>query len=90
MKGHIYTCYYCKLKHPKVEAAGIFHCPNKLCTGPGAAYFRRTLQSYKENSDGTHFVDNKEIVHVATGWAHADCDDAVISKKILNSVKAWK
>jgi predicted kinase len=36
MKGDPTTCYYCGLKDPKVEAAGVWHCPNKFCSGPGA------------------------------------------------------
>jgi ribosomal protein L37AE/L43A len=52
-----YTCYYCKLGHKKVEAGGVWHCPNVACSGPGAHYHRRKLLSYKETGDGKHTVD---------------------------------
>ncbi len=58
----IETCFSCKLKHPSVEATGIWHCPNALCRGCGAAWFRRTLDSYKDEMDGTHTVDDKEWI----------------------------
>lgn len=34
------TCHYCELTHPHVEAGGVYHCPNPLCPGCGAAYWR--------------------------------------------------
>jgi len=52
-----YTCYYCKLSHKRVEAGGVWHCPNVACSGPGAHYHRRKLKSYKETGDGKHTVD---------------------------------
>jgi len=46
-------CFSCEIKHPKVECIGIWYCPNALCRGVGAAWFRSTLDSYKE-IDGIH------------------------------------
>jgi hypothetical protein len=43
------TCYYCKWKSNRVEAGGIYYCPNAYCPGPGGAWFRYTLNSYKED-----------------------------------------
>jgi hypothetical protein len=42
-----------------VECKGVFHCPNDLCLGSGAAYFRSTLQSYKDLGR-EHTVDEGE------------------------------
>lgn len=54
------TCYYCGVKHAQVEAEGMLHCPNLICPGPGASWFRHTLPSFKECSDGRHIVDKEE------------------------------
>lgn len=55
-----YTCGSCGLLNPKVEARGIWHCPNALCQGSGGAWFRRTLKSYRDISASQHTVDEKE------------------------------
>ena len=59
MSGDMYTCHYCTLKDKNVECGGMFHCPNDLCTGPGAAYFRSTLQSFEEEGE-KHTVNEIE------------------------------
>ncbi len=56
----IEECFSCKIKHERVEAKGIWHCPNALCNGCGAGWFRQTLDSYKELPDGYHTVDDDE------------------------------
>lgn len=53
-------CFSCKLIHPEVEARGIWFCPNALCRGVGAVWFRATLDSFKENENFTHTIDEKE------------------------------
>lgn len=63
-----YTCGSCKLYHPNVEARGIWHCPNALCRGCGGAWFRRTLDSYRELENETHTVDENEWLE--KGIAH--------------------
>lgn len=55
----IYTCWYCGLHHTKVEASGVWYCPNPLCTGPGGAWFRTTLKSFKDEGQ-QHSVDPVE------------------------------
>jgi hypothetical protein len=56
-------CFYCDLIHPKIEASGIWYCPNALCEGPGGAYFRSTLDSYQELEDEFgHTVDEDEYL----------------------------
>lgn len=61
-------CFYCKIDHERVEAEGIYYCPNPLCRGPGAAWFRRTLESYHEILDGRHTVDEKELKEKASKY----------------------
>lgn len=56
----MYHCRGCLLYDNKVEAGGIYYCPNPHCPSAGGAWFRRKLKSYKENPDGTHSVDEKE------------------------------
>jgi hypothetical protein len=70
------TCYYCDLEHPRVEAGGIYYCPNFLCTGPGGAPHRRKLASYAEGCypKSGHTVDEEEWQRA--GLAHADTLDA--------------
>lgn len=64
MERDIYQCASCGLKDKNVECVGIFHCPNDLCKGSGAAYFRHTLQSFKEEGGG-HSVDEIEWLYRA-------------------------
>jgi hypothetical protein len=60
-----YTCFYCGLAHKKVEAGGMWWCPNVTCAGPGNSYFRTKLKSYKETGS-QHTVDTKEWSDKAT------------------------
>ena len=59
-KRSIWDCFYCGLLSEKVECAGMYYCPNPLCAGPGGAWFRRKLLSYKESGNGGHTVDELE------------------------------
>lgn len=72
-----YQCITCGLVHRKVEAGGIYYCPNPLCRVCGAAWFRASLPSMKENSNGTHTVDAEEWVLAAYA---VDISDAAISE----------
>jgi len=55
------TCFSCGIKNKRVEAQGIWYCPNALCQGCGGAWFRATLESYKECcGNGRHTVDEVE------------------------------
>lgn len=85
-----YTCHYCQLTHRKVEAGGMWHCPNVLCTGPGAGYWRSTLLSYREVKGGRHTVDHEEAR--VRGLAHAYTIAATepgIAAAIRASAKQW-
>jgi hypothetical protein len=59
-------CIGCGLKSDKVEAAGIYYCPNPLCRASGGAWFRRKLTSYQEISPENHSVDLEEWLF--KGW----------------------
>ena len=39
----IYLCKACRLFHPDVECAGIYYCPNPLCTAAGGAPHRHAF-----------------------------------------------
>jgi ribosomal protein L37AE/L43A len=85
------TCYYCALRDDRVEAGGIWHCPNVLCTGPGAAHFRALRASFVEHSDGRHSVDEAEMV--AAARAHVDAlpyRDRALAEHILASIPRWE
>lgn len=70
------TCFYCGLEHPRVEAGGLYFCPNTMCPGPGGHSHRAKLASYKEESwpKSGHTVDEEEWRRA--GLAHADTLDA--------------
>jgi hypothetical protein len=57
-------CFGCGLNHKKIEAAGIWYCPNPKCGSAGAAWFRSTLDSYEESGRG-HLVDEEEWMEKA-------------------------
>jgi hypothetical protein len=85
------TCYYCKLTHATVEAGGVWYCPNPLCTGPGAAWFRASLKSYKEiGQSGKHTVDAFEAIEQAFVHLRKDknVDDA-IRGHMKQSIVTW-
>lgn len=60
--------------HPDVEAGGMWYCPNLLCSGPGAGWFRSTLESYKESSNGSHTVDSNEWIYKAKKYIKENPD----------------
>lgn len=86
-KAH--PCYYCGLRHRKVEASGVYHCPNPLCQGPGAASFREKLHSYTEGEDGRHTVDPAEAVAFGLAYAATLTEDPELADHIRRSVKRW-
>lgn len=53
-------CFSCGILHEEVECKGIYYCPNALCPGYGATWFRATLDSYEEDRYG-HIVCEKEL-----------------------------
>jgi hypothetical protein len=59
----LFTCFYCHLRHAKVEARGMWHCPNPTCPGPGAHWFRQKLMTYKATGEpnGGHTVSDTEL-----------------------------
>lgn len=59
----IYTCYYCGYFDKRVEASGIWHCPNPVCQGPGADWFRRKLDSY-EDLGGKCSINVNELLEI--------------------------
>jgi len=86
------TCYYCGLTHRKVEAGGVYHCPNALCTGCGATWFRMRMKSYVELDGGPcgkHAVDPQEMLVRGLAYAY-EIDDPVIAEKIRESAEKWK
>jgi hypothetical protein len=68
---NIFVCWYCGLHHTQVEASGVYYCPNPLCSGPGGAWFRATLESYKEEGN-RHSVDPVEWLEKGLAVTVAD------------------
>lgn len=84
MSGDIHTCRVCRLYHARVEAAGIYHCPNTLCEGPGATHVRYKLKSFREVDSQSHIVDYIEWVIFALQQLSTE-QDVMIRNKILES-----
>lgn len=81
------TCMSCGITHKKVEARGIYECPNPLCTVSGASWFRMTLDSYEEDAPRmSHTIDSWELL--AKGILYLkDCEDKTIQVVGLQSAK---
>jgi len=80
-----FTCHYCGLHDENVECGGIYYCPNPLCLGPGAAYFRSKMKSYEESENGKHSVNPSEIIMFGEWLLNGDIPDKMkiaISKSI--------
>lgn len=58
------VCRSCGFHHEKVEAGGVYHCPNLLCSSSGAAIHRMKVPSYTPEGS-THSIDELEWI----GWA---------------------
>lgn len=78
-------CHYCGLVHQLVEAGGVYHCPNRLCTGPGAWRPRMKLSSYKE-ADGCYTVDPLEVLESVRANTSVDLAVWIAESKL---VKRW-
>jgi hypothetical protein len=78
----IETCASCGTTDPSVEANGIWHCPNALCRGVGAHWFRRRLKSYKDNVDSTHSVNEDELQREGKRYMR--------KKRFHDLIKRWK
>jgi hypothetical protein len=82
------TCYYCNLADEKVEAGGLWHCPNFTCTGPGGHSHRRTLKSYKEDVDGKHTIDIEDWMEEAKKKIKT-LEDSPIKEAVAAGIKAF-
>ena len=60
-------CGSCKLIDKRIEAGGIWHCPNPHCRGVGAVWFRRKLESF-EDQGSFHTVCDVEWKKKADEW----------------------
>lgn len=79
-------CYYCGLVHAKVEAGGVYYCPNRLCIGPGAWSHRKGLKSYQELTDGGYTVDPQDVLESV--HANTNSDFAVWTAE-CKAVEKW-
>lgn len=55
-------CFACGLEDESVEAGGLYHCPNPLCTGCGATYWKRENLDCKKTLDGIEISSKKEWI----------------------------
>lgn len=61
MKNELHKCFYCGFISNRVECKGMWHCPNALCSGTGAYWFRRKLKSFKDEPNRHHSVCPHEL-----------------------------
>ena len=74
---NIHKCISCGLIHGDVEAGGVYHCPNPLCTVSGASWFKLKLQSYKDQRD--HYtVDEVELLAEGLKYMSTVKDPAIL------------
>jgi hypothetical protein len=73
MQGDPLTCFYCGLNDPKVEAGGLWHCPNRFCQGPGAFYARTQAGYHREDGVVTPAQAARMI---------ADCEQAILEETL--------
>lgn len=59
MRGDYTICIYCGCHDERVEAGGMWFCPNPLCPGCGTHWFLRTLEWHQETR-GTYEVNREE------------------------------
>lgn len=64
----IEPCYYCGLENDRVEAGGVWYCPNRFCQGPGA-FWLRTKAGYHGDDGILRAAKEAEMI--------ADCAVAI-------------
>lgn len=79
------TCSYCGLSHQKVESNGLAFCPNVLCPGPGAYFFRSQLPSYTGFPNGKYSVDKDELLKAADAFTKLISTDNELVSAIRKS-----
>lgn len=79
------TCYYCGHHSPRVEAGGIWHCPNLFCLGPGA-FYSRTKAGY-HGEDGVLTSENEARMIADCAVAINRCDDDALVKAMRRCLK---
>lgn len=68
-RNHRLQCFYCGLEDDKVEAGGVWYCPNPLCTGPGVTnWFASKLKSYRDMGSSGGTASEEEIVQEANKY----------------------
>lgn len=57
------VCIGCGLADRRVEAGGIYYCPNPACTAVGAYWSRRELASFKDiPEENKYIIDTEELI----------------------------
>ena len=99
-KMKIEKCFSCNLPSPKLEAKGIWYCPNALCSGTGAGWFRYKLDSFVDSpTSHTHSIDENEwyekgSMHEEERKKSKERREEIPSKEeffeYLNDIDKWK
>lgn len=87
-------CYYCHSDSEKVEAGGIYYCPNVFCTGPGN-FSGRTRAGYQTENDGEGEQSFEQLQLMIQNCLAAIEKDprleyAVSLSKLLEMKRTWK
>lgn len=85
------TCRGCGLTDPRVEAGGLWYCPNVLCRGVGAQGWRsQHLTSYRESPTG-YTVDPVELITKAREWVDTmPYKDRALIEVTLAQIPHWE
>lgn len=83
------TCMYCSLVDWQVDAGGIYNCPNPLCFGCGAAWFRGHTAGFAVLPNGRHTVDTEEMIAFGT-WLVGGLEPGATRDVVARSLLEWR
>ena len=63
-----YVCISCGLYHKYVEAGGIYHCPNPICSVCGATWYKTQLSTYVSIDAHTYNYDVEDLYSAGTKY----------------------
>jgi hypothetical protein len=61
-------CGGCGLKDSRVEAGGVYYCPNPACRASGASWFKHKLNTFENLDNSSYKVDPDDLVLSVNEW----------------------
>lgn len=81
-------CRGCGLADDRVEAGGVWYCPNEVCTATGAQTHRMKLPSFRNGIDH-HIVDAWEVIAHGEALLVGELDPAMRAA-VERSLAGWR